>query len=166
MNQAIIMKENEKIMKTIFPDWGQYPADRLIPAVAHYHDDKEPVVIHLLYKSDHAAKKLLKARNGKKAQESTTVDVSVGTSENKKGFGYDLALAFAFDLPDESLGMQALIPGDDPNDQQRFVEALKQIEHFYLWVIDTSGRLVRFMTITWNYEAHQEIWGELPGGSK
>lgn len=169
MDKSFFMLGNEVILDEMFHDWRQYKEDGIVLSVSRYDYEEEPIAFHLIYKSDKAEEKFLQAQaDGISFEDGPCQDdelcrdyylnVSVFSRINPRGRGYDLVFRFNFFFHEGGRDMELLIAGDDPENQQRFIGALRQIDQFYLWVLTPSGSSLRVIPLSWEFEAHQEVW--------
>lgn len=146
-----ILKENEKIMKMIFPKWETYPGNILIPCIGRYDNPEEPTAIHLMFKGEHSTLRyFIKEKNN------VLIETRLDTEDDGQG-DKNLVIEFKFFYSTGNPVLKACIEGHNRETQKYFIESLKQIDSFYLWITDVFGNLVKVKGIPWDYETFRKV---------
>lgn len=144
-------ESNQEVMESLFPAWREYPLNSLNFVVLKRDELAEPIVLTMKYVGDDETIQAFKAEN-----EGGHVDIktTLWAEEDKDKTNKSLAISFDFTSIEGNPKMKAVVSGEDVSIQNEFIQALYNITHFYLFIADKNGKLIKVKQVDWSYMEH------------
>jgi hypothetical protein len=139
-----------KLMKKIFISYEEYPLNTLVPSIAIGRDGE--TVLSMLIITDDITSRHIKANKDKVVD----IKTSCYTETDESGMGENLIIALQFFYSASQPIFRTIIFGDLNDEQMQFLEALKSVSEFIIWITDKKHQVLKVMTLNWDYEAHRK----------
>ncbi|MFW6047013.1 MAG: hypothetical protein ACOCP4_04420 [Candidatus Woesearchaeota archaeon] len=137
-------------MERIFPRHTIYPMNSMTPSVGESKDG--PTISFLLLGDDDLIQDFIKDTSGR-----VNIETSIYTEENKKGIGKDLVIRFIFMYPTGQPICETVLYGDLAEEQKRFIEDMKKVDRFLIFVSNKNHQLVKVIELDFDYKSHLDI---------
>lgn len=145
---------NQEVMECLFPHWRDLPVNVLIPVVTRYDNADDPTVVTMLFLAEDSILSEFQTENN----DGENVSITLSTEESKGvEEQYDLTVSIEFFHKANQPRMKAILKGDDHIAQTQFVQALYEIDKFYIFIADVNGKLLKVKQFNWNVNDHDEV---------
>lgn len=146
------MNDLNGLVKKVFPGIERYPAGELVPSVMSSNGGLT-YIFSLLLIEDNDVIETIQFKNGE-----TQVEISLHVV--KRFLRHHKDLCFSVGLTSEGGTLKnkfrMLIKGDDVKFQKHFVNVLKDIDNFLLWIVDANLQVKKVISIGFKYDKYKK----------
>ncbi len=148
-----ISEANQTIMDSLFPKIIEHPTNSLKIAVLKRERIEEPIVLSIKYVGDENAIGIFKAE-----PQGNSVDIraTLWTEADMNTLEKNLVIGLEFKGLRNPLA-KAVISGKNKTIQNDVIQGLYNITHFFLFIADEKGELIKLKRVNWSYIKHEAV---------